>query len=358
MPVGDAGSLRVAVVGCGRVVEEGHGPALAASPRFEIAAIVDPSSRRRDLIGAQLGVPASSRHAAVDTLHHDRVDAALITTPPHARRAVVEALAPAGVGIVSEKPLATTLADVDRIAATVERSRVGLAMLHNYPHMPEFRRIGQAVEAGELGELHTMIFRALGSGGWDGAPEYHPRWRDDISLSGGGRLVDMGIHGLCLAGRFARDPCTAASAQIARRAGETEKRCFATFRYGDVIVSCEIGAGLGSGGVEVIGTEAKLELTYPLDLGSFAASPARLARRHRAGASEIVELPPRTQFPASMYEAAWHTLREGRSDAPEAHATLAAAHAAYLSAHDRRVVELPLDPAIPIYRDGVSAIWN
>lgn len=204
----------MAIVGCAQVVEDGHGPALMADPRFEVCAVADPVERRRERVGDQLGVAPCRRFENHESLTSEDIDAALIATPPHVRRPIVEHLAGRGIDIVSEKPLATTLADADSILTTMRTERRRLAMVHNYPHLREFRLVADAIDRGDLGVVQSVLFRALGAPGRNGAPEYKPQWRWDPAVSGGGRMMDLGIHALNLAEVFLGSPCRSVAAQI------------------------------------------------------------------------------------------------------------------------------------------------
>ena len=123
--------IRVGIVGCGRIVEEGHAPAFdQLSNRFEIAAVADPSQERRDLIGDRFSVPSSSRYSTWDELlQDDRVDLVDMAVPHFLHRDSCVAAAASGKPILMEKPMATSLKEADEIMAAVAEVRG--AGLHN-----------------------------------------------------------------------------------------------------------------------------------------------------------------------------------------------------------------------------------
>jgi predicted dehydrogenase len=351
--------IRLAVVGCGRVAEEGHAPRLAENG-FDLVSVVDPSPARRDLIGERYGIPGPARHADVTELSAGEADAVLVATPPHVRPAIVEAACRLGMHVLCEKPLATTLAGADAALDAVRLADRVMVVLQNYPHLAEFVMAEEVLSRGELGRLHTVVFRAFGTRGWDGVAEYEPRWRDRPSIGGGGRMIDMGIHGVCLADRWFGAQADSASAEVFRTPGGVDARCIAVYRYGDRVAVCEIAAGPGPAGVELLGTDGFMSLHYPPDLGSFAASPTGATLATGSAGLRHIQLGERPQFPDAMYDRAREAIDSGRPnrDGEEARRQLEAVHAAYLSAHERRFVDLPLPADHPLYSAGVRAIWD
>ena len=101
-------TLAVGLAGCGAVAAH-HVPALRAARGVRLAAAfdLDPAA------AAATGAPAA---ASLEELI-ERVDLVAVCTPPHTHADVAVAALHAGVGVLVEKPLATTLADADRIVA-------------------------------------------------------------------------------------------------------------------------------------------------------------------------------------------------------------------------------------------------
>ena len=117
--------LEMGIIGCGRIVEQGHVAALEAlCKKVRVVAVADPTEERRNFIGEKFGVDAEVRFADYkDMLRNvelDFVDQAL----PHAlHEEAVVATAEAGVHILTEKPLTTDLASARRMVDAVEKKR-------------------------------------------------------------------------------------------------------------------------------------------------------------------------------------------------------------------------------------------
>ena len=186
-----ASAVRIALVGCGAIGElvARHVYAKAAPDEFRLVAAVDPQAERRAAVATALGVPAyPSTQAAMDD--GVLIDAADVRTP-HAVHAdtACDALG-RGWHVLVEKPLATTLADGERIRrAAVTAGRVA-AVAENYPHIAAVRAARQAMTSGLVGDVLTL--RSTRAFTLDGV------WLRDGWRRGGGEsaglLLDQGTH--------------------------------------------------------------------------------------------------------------------------------------------------------------------
>ena len=201
--------VRIALVGCGAIGElvARHVYAKAAPDEFRLVAAIDPQTKRRDAVATAFGVPAyPSTQAAVDD--GVAIDAADIRTP-HAVHADAAADALGrGWHVLVEKPLATTLADAERIRrAAVTTGRVA-AVAENYPHIAAVRAAREAMTSGLVGDVLTLrSTRAFTLGGV---------WLRDGWRRGGGEsaglLLDQGTHHTSLL-RYLGGPITQVTAQ-------------------------------------------------------------------------------------------------------------------------------------------------
>ena len=105
---------------------------------------------------------------------------------------LVEAAASAGKAVLCEKPLASSLADCLRIKAIVERS--GIAFMQSFPKRfdPVNREIIQIVRSGTLGRI--VLCRVRHGHGHGLSDDFRQAWFVDPARSGGGTLLDEGIH--------------------------------------------------------------------------------------------------------------------------------------------------------------------
>ncbi|HTX33708.1 MAG TPA: Gfo/Idh/MocA family oxidoreductase [Bryobacteraceae bacterium] len=116
-----------------------------------------------------------------------RVGALTLALPHQLHREAAEMALRAGKHVLVEKPIATTLADADRMIDAARQSGSVLMVAENMHYRPTLAAVWRRVEAGDLGRpLHLLA--------QTGAPR-HPRgWMADRGQSGGGVFLDTGIH--------------------------------------------------------------------------------------------------------------------------------------------------------------------
>jgi len=127
-----------------------------------------------------------------------RVTAVIVCTLNASLAPITLAAVRAGKHVLVEKPGALNAAQLRTIrdAATVSGVRVRLGYNHRFH--PALQKARELIDTGALGPL--MFLRArYGHGGRKG---YDREWRADPTLSGGGELIDQGVHLIDLAGWF------------------------------------------------------------------------------------------------------------------------------------------------------------
>jgi UDP-2-acetamido-3-amino-2,3-dideoxy-glucuronate N-acetyltransferase len=151
-------SPRVAVAGCGHW---GRNLVRCFGELGALAAVVDPVSGRAAELGGRHGVPD---RAWSDVLADPDIDAVALATPAeqHARMAL-EALGH-GKHAFIEKPLALTVADGERVAATAAAARRTVMVGHLLQFHPAFLKLGELVRRGEIGRLQYLYSHRLNLG--------------------------------------------------------------------------------------------------------------------------------------------------------------------------------------------------
>ena len=127
----DMKRTRIAIIGCGDVAYRHYLPALASvADRVEIRAVVDPRPAAAERAAAFVAgwSPAAGAFADVPVMiAAGNVDAAINLTPAPQHAEVSQACLDAGLHVYSEKPIAGTLAEADRLIATADER--GLLLL-------------------------------------------------------------------------------------------------------------------------------------------------------------------------------------------------------------------------------------
>ena len=198
-------------------MEQGHAPALiSVQDAWTVSAVADPTEVRRDVLGAQFNVPRTARFEKLnDLLDANLVDAVDIAVPHTYHTTTCLTAALANMPFLSEKPLATSLEDADRILAAVEKQNVPAGIMHNSLHTPKMVAARSAVQAGKIGAPFMFRMESMSPHWYTGADGYDPDWRSRRDMSGGGALLDNGYHNLYSAEHVIGAPVIQVFARVA-----------------------------------------------------------------------------------------------------------------------------------------------
>ena len=144
-------ATRVGVIGAGSLGFH-HARILRSVPGAEMAGIYDSDPQRAAAVSAELGVRAfTSREALLEA-----VDAAVIAVPTTAHAEVALAALDAGVHLLIEKPIATTVQEADQIVAAAQRAGVVVATGHVERFNGALRACEQYLEDPRFAESHRL----------------------------------------------------------------------------------------------------------------------------------------------------------------------------------------------------------
>ncbi len=186
-------TIRWGIAGCGWVARDYVAPAIVASTNGTLTALHDVSPASLAQASALFpGAQGFTNQAAF----FEAIDAVYIAAPNDAHRPLVEAAAAAGIPVLCEKPMATTLTDARAMVAACERAGIPYATAFDQRFHPAHQHLATLVQAGTLGTV-TAIRIAYCC--WVGADFQGDNWRIDPARAGGGALIDLAPHGLDLA---------------------------------------------------------------------------------------------------------------------------------------------------------------
>ena len=183
-----ADKIRAGVIGMGQMGQLRR-RLLAAHPDFEVVASCD-----REPKALTLG-PEEAFHTDYRQVLDAPTDAVFVCTTNDASAAVAAAALDAGKHVFCEKPPGRSLAEVRRIADAERRNpRLKLKFGFNHRYHESVRDALAIAQSERLGRLLWM----RGLYGKSGGPGFERSWRNDRQRSGGGILLDQGIHMLDL----------------------------------------------------------------------------------------------------------------------------------------------------------------
>ncbi len=260
--------LKLGIIGCGRIVEEGHIPALTPlKDKVEVYAIADRSEEQLKKIGDALGVPEERRFQDyAELLALDDVNVVDVAVPHSYHHQILMDVANAGKHILSEKPITTTLSEADDVLAAVASNNVSFCVAHNYLYQGAKVKLLEMVESGIIGTPYLVRIAGLGGSHWDGAAGFDPDWRTKAGTAGHGCLLDNGYHDVYIARRILGDvKRVSASIASVRDHHEVEDLALVHFEHENGgITSLQTAWAVPGGGqfvYEVYGSDGTLSLS-------------------------------------------------------------------------------------------------
>jgi predicted dehydrogenase len=214
--------LRVAIVGCGLI---GAKRAAALSPDDDLVACYDVDERAADGLAAQHGAEAC---ASLDELLARGPDVVVVATVHDQLAALAERALQSGAHVLVEKPAGVSSAQIERLIECQRASGRLVKVGFNHRFHPGIARAAEEVRSGRHGEL--MYLRARYGHG--GRPGYDREWRAEPARSGGGELIDQGMHLLDLTNWLA-GPLTLHSALLRTHFWDTPVEDNAALILGD-----------------------------------------------------------------------------------------------------------------------------
>ena len=187
-------SVGVAIVGCGLIGRK----RLEALPEgVRLVACADPDlERAHALAHGRKDVFVSARWE--EAVARAGADVVVVATTNDALAPVAIGALSAGKHVLVEKPAGRSLAEVESVIDAARRAGRLVRVGFNHRYHPSLQQAKTLVDAGDAGPL--MFVR--GRYGHGGRVGYEREWRADPVKSGGGELIDQGVHLIDLAGWF------------------------------------------------------------------------------------------------------------------------------------------------------------
>jgi predicted dehydrogenase len=189
--------VNVGIIGCGLIGEK---RAQALGKEHRVVAVADTVAERADRLAQQLR-PCAVASDASALIARDDVDLIVIATTNDALARLTLAAAERGKHVVVEKPAARRAAELEPVAEAARRRGVVIKVGFNHRFHPAFLKAREIWDSGVCGPL-MFIRGRYGHGGRLGMER---EWRGDPTRSGGGEMIDQGVHLIDLSRWFAGD---------------------------------------------------------------------------------------------------------------------------------------------------------
>ncbi|MBI3831488.1 MAG: Gfo/Idh/MocA family oxidoreductase [Planctomycetes bacterium] len=152
--------------------------------RSRIAALVDTNRTRGRVCAKELGLPELPVFATIKEAQlFAPAEWAIITTPDYTHCACVCEALGAGINVMVDKPLATSVMECDQIIAAMQKSERKVVVGHNYRYAHNILLAKKLVLEGRIGKIlqvESAEILSLSHGG-----DYYHRWHSDFSKSAG-----------------------------------------------------------------------------------------------------------------------------------------------------------------------------
>lgn len=262
-----AKTLRVGIIGCGKIAHVDHAPAYKTIPGVRIVSLLDIYRKKVDALRRAYG-PDALGFTDLDAFLDSGLDAVSICTPNHLHYPQTLAALKAGLHVLCEKPTAATPSQTTRMIEAARKAKKILQINHTLHYVPLYVRMAELVASGAIGRpIHIRCLRAGGTSpdkGWSPGA----RWFVSKACAGG-IILDIGVHMAeimqTIVGPIAE---VAAYVDTRSRGIDVPDNVAALFRFdngatGVLELSWTIPAGGGM--LEIYGTEGTLRQGFSRD---------------------------------------------------------------------------------------------
>ena len=186
--------MRVGIIGAGL---QGRRRAHAVKQfNDKLLIVADVHWEQAKLLADEMGCEVTTNWEEV--VSREDIEAVLVCTPPHLHAPISITAMKKGKHVLCEKPLARSLEEAKEIVAAAQENEVKLKCGFNLRHHPGILQARKWFDQGVIGELSFIRCRY----GIGGRPGYNKEWRANLEISGGGQLMDQGMHALDLSRYF------------------------------------------------------------------------------------------------------------------------------------------------------------
>lgn len=190
--------MRIAIIGCGLIGQK-RAQSLKKFSQCELVAVVDGAQERAEFLAKQMNCQAFADWQTA--LKSTDIDMVIVATPHHVLAEITLAAVTAGKHVLVEKPAARNAAELEPVIQAAHKTGALVRVGFNHRYHRALSQAKTLIKENALGEL--MFVRArYGHGGRIG---YDKEWRAVPELSGGGELIDQGVHLIDLARWFLGD---------------------------------------------------------------------------------------------------------------------------------------------------------
>ena len=180
--------IRWGIIGSGGIARKRTIPGMLLARNAECEAVMDVNETLLKEVQEQFGI--SRGYTRVEELLAQKdIEAVYIATPVFCHKEQVQKAAEAGKHILLEKPMGLTAREGQEIIEICEKYGVKLGVGFMMRFHAVHRKVREMIEGGEIGQVVSAYAKF---NCW--SPVSNQKWRQTKAFSGGGAMMDMGIH--------------------------------------------------------------------------------------------------------------------------------------------------------------------
>jgi predicted dehydrogenase len=185
-------NTKIGVIGLGGVAQLVHLPNLITLPNVEVSAVAEINRNRLQAISDKFSIKQKFSNYK-DLLEKSDVDAVIIATPTSTHKDIAIDCLQAGKDVLVEKPLARTYLEAKQIAEAAKKFKRKLMVGMNLRYRPDTMLLRSFINSNEIGDPFYIKC------GWIRKQSSSEKWFTKKEESGGGVIIDLGIHLLDMA---------------------------------------------------------------------------------------------------------------------------------------------------------------
>lgn len=183
---------KIGVIGLGGVAQLVHLPNLIKLPNVELNAVAETNKNRLNTISDKFNIKQKFSNYK-DLLEKSDVEAVIVATPTSTHKDIAIDCLQAGKDVLVEKPLARTYLEAKQIAEAAKKYKKKLMVGMNLRYRPDTMLLRSFINSNEIGDPFYIKC------GWIRKQSSSEKWFTKKEESGGGVIIDLGIHLLDMA---------------------------------------------------------------------------------------------------------------------------------------------------------------
>lgn len=182
--------IRIGLIGIGNICKAVHIPPYIGNPDIEIVALCDIQIEKAIEVKNKFFPEAAVYSDYTDLIKNEKIDAVDICTPNYLHSIIAITALNAGINVFCEKPDAVNSEEAEKMKAAADKNQKHLMVMRNNRYVNTSQYLKQYIADGLMGEIYAgrcgwIRRRGIpGKGGWFTTKEQ----------SGGGPLIDLGVH--------------------------------------------------------------------------------------------------------------------------------------------------------------------